>query len=348
MIACGNSKSELHPNELNYSFDTIDTLPFKNTDDSNLSNRLSNATLVSEIDKDLVLGTIADVEIDSVGNIYLLDQDQIEIYKFNSGKVDTLGNRGRGPGEMTSPISMEIIDNNIFVCDLVRGVVLINKNKDDSLDNDDVFPGQDYMDIKVSENGLYTSKLFYKPNPEGKLKTIDFVDLNNNQVLYSVGDAYISDYFMPVHQYSQSVIEYIPGSNTLLSINYHSPVLSAYQSGDIKWEKKFPDFLPFQTISNNKPPLSIKFHEKHTKDGVPFDEIKTLLHIDENYALLQMLRNDLTKDLLGKKLLDSYIINSEDGSAIKIGKLPNIMAITDSTFVTFEKSTNSNYKVYKF
>lgn len=314
----------------------------------NLKERLINAQFDSSLDKNKIFGIIADVEIDAQNNIYFLDQDQIELFKFTQHSLDTLGNQGRGPGELQFPLKMDLSKNSILVADMIKGVISISKNISDSLKNNDIIYDQAYTDIKIGAGGYYLRKMLASPNPKGNQKTIDYYDIESDTVKYSFGDAYISDNRLAVRQYSRGFIEYVPKNNIVLSINYHSPKLSAYKNGILVWERIVPDFQPFEMISHNIDPISIEYHDKYRENDASYDEIKTLLTVNEDIVLLQILRNQRNSELEGKKSPISYLIDTNSKEALFTNKLPQIMAFGDSLFVALELKNDSKFQVYSF
>lgn len=349
---CSKPIEELHPNSENYQFDNLSSfiIDYNSTSQEHRSliKSLESANYLRPIDKDLIIGTIADIEIDPNGNIYLLDQDQIQIFKFNPFIDDTLGRKGKGPGELTFPLAMEYVDGDIYVCDMVSGVLVINSNSLDSLKNDNALFAQSYVDVKKSSSGLFLRKMLYQPNPSGDSTSIDFYDFESGRVTYSFGKAYKSSNRLAVRHYSRGFIEYVPANDLVLSINYHSPKITAYKKGLEIWEKRIPDFIPFQMISKNQDPVSIRYHEKHSDEGQPFDEIKTLLQIKDQFVLMQILRNKKTEELEGVSLLDTYIIDSDNGNTLKTKDMPLIMSVNQNLFVTFETNENFNFKLYRY
>ena len=349
---CGQTNSENHPNELNYSFEEIPefdkSASISNSQLVNLKDRIMNARFESSLDKNKIFGRISDIEIDNQNNIYVLDQDQVEIFKFTPNSLDTLGNEGRGPGELQFPQKMEIDNNSILVADGIKGIISISQHNSDSLKNNDIIFGQTITDIKKGAEGYYLRKMIFTPNPDGSQNTIDYYDLETDTTKYSFGDAYISENRLAVSQYSTGFMEYVPKNNMVLSINYHSPKLSAYQNGNLIWERIIPDFLPFEMISHNVDPVSIQFHEKYREDNAPYDEVKTLLTVGEHIVLLQILRNNRHDELEGNKPPMSYLINTNNGEALFTNQLPQIMAFGDSLFVALENINDTKFQVYSF
>lgn len=71
-------------------------------------------------DANYMLYRPADVARDGAGNIYVLDQGNCRVQKFNSeGKfIQTFGRKGQGPGEISQAFCLNLIDDSeLFLCD---------------------------------------------------------------------------------------------------------------------------------------------------------------------------------------------------------------------------------------
>jgi hypothetical protein len=81
---------------------------------------------LSDGDENYIFGSINDVEVDLMGNIYVLDGKMTRIVKFNKdGKfLLRFGKKGQGPGEFEFPESM-VLDSEKRICVLGIGKVLI-------------------------------------------------------------------------------------------------------------------------------------------------------------------------------------------------------------------------------
>ncbi len=63
---------------------------------------------ISEGDENYIFGSINDVEVDSLGNIYVLDQKMSRVTKFDEKRkfIHKFGKKGQGPGEFEFPEAM--------------------------------------------------------------------------------------------------------------------------------------------------------------------------------------------------------------------------------------------------
>lgn len=88
-----------------------------------LTRKLSLGVL--EGDSNLVFSDIRDIEVDTKGNIYVLDKKNYRVQKFDrqGGYLLTIGRKGKGPGEFIYPQDM-VLDSkdNLYVLDATLGV----------------------------------------------------------------------------------------------------------------------------------------------------------------------------------------------------------------------------------
>lgn len=350
LIGCSAKESNNKQSHPIFSTETESTelLVSQNKEDNRieeLANRFNSSSVIDEVDKNIVFGRISDIEFDVDSNIYLLDQDQVRVFKYNDSKIDTFGSKGRGPGEMIFPLGMDINHlGEIYVSDFRRGITRIKRKETNK------YSTYAYSDIKKAKNGFYLRKaMIASPNPEGRLKTIDFIKNFSDSISYSFGKAYISKNRLAVRNYSSGLIEYVDHNNLLISINDHSPFLYAYKNGSEVWKRKISDFIPFEMVSTEIP-LAIKYHKKFTEEGEIYDHVETIEVIEDEYVLLQILRgsSDDHGGRIGELNLRSYILDSNTGKAFRINDLPKIFSIHNSKFVALKKNNQSTLKLFSF
>jgi hypothetical protein len=86
----------------------------------------------NEEDENYLFYGARDIQVDTEGNIYVLDSGNHRLQVFDkSGKyLRTIGKRGQGPGEFNSPTSLQLDDEtgNIFVKDnMLRKIIIFEK-----------------------------------------------------------------------------------------------------------------------------------------------------------------------------------------------------------------------------
>jgi hypothetical protein len=126
-----------------------------------------------EGDKDYIFGLIADVELDSLGNIYVLDSKMSRVVKYDrDGKFTfRFGEKGVGPGEFEDPRAIALdTSGRIYVLDFGKVIIF---DEGGSLVKSFNF---DFMGIDIALNdkgnililGARDKQLFHLYDREGK------------------------------------------------------------------------------------------------------------------------------------------------------------------------------------
>lgn len=71
-------------------------------------------------EEEYIFSYLRGIVVDNTENIYVLDQklSHINVYKKNGKYKQTIGKKGQGPGELSSPLSIHITnDKELFICD---------------------------------------------------------------------------------------------------------------------------------------------------------------------------------------------------------------------------------------
>ncbi len=349
-IACDDGTT-LHPTKIN--LEAADGyLDLKASEQNqrllSLRDQLLNKTFRSSLADEKLLGTIADIELDDEGYAYVLDQDQKQIFKIKDSQIDILGREGQGPGEMGFPISLDYHDNKLYVSDFMRGVLVIDIH--DSDENND-FPYRfAARDAKATPNGVYILQgMIAQANPDGELKTIDYYDNAADSITKRFDSAYIDDNRVAVRRLSAGNIEYVHETDLLISMKYHSPIITAYKNGELEWQKKFRDMVHFQmTEFINPAPGGIRNHRRFTEDKEEFHDMKTLQSAGDGILIVQFLHAALNPEEEIIKPLTTYLIDTRDGSTLKMDDYPRIMALRNNYLITQEKNTTVNYNLYSY
>jgi len=74
----------------------------------------------SALPRDILFVGLASISFDTLGNLYFLDFRDNNIKKFDSaGKfLKIIGQKGQGPGDFSSPVSIDVVRERIFVWDM--------------------------------------------------------------------------------------------------------------------------------------------------------------------------------------------------------------------------------------
>ncbi|MEE9389987.1 MAG: 6-bladed beta-propeller, partial [Candidatus Aminicenantaceae bacterium] len=94
----------------------------------------------NEDDENYLFFRLRDIEVDSDGNIYVLDSGnrRLQVFEKNGKYLRTIGKRGQGPGEFNAPTQLQLDDEtgNIFVKDNMRRKIIIFEKKGKYIDKD--------------------------------------------------------------------------------------------------------------------------------------------------------------------------------------------------------------------
>jgi len=191
-------------------------------------------------DENYIFGSINDVEVDSWGNIYVLDGKMTRIVKFDrDGKfILRFGKKGQGPGEFGFPESMVLdSDRNIYV--LSSGKVLVFDENGKYLQS---FPYNFYgIDIALdNEENL----IVLGPRDDGIFHVYD----RKGNYLYSYGSGFkVPDEFAKFKQarFSKLPIRLWSIEDEVYVLNPYRLEIHVYKDGRIKdkLSKITPDYL---------------------------------------------------------------------------------------------------------
>jgi len=86
----------------------------------------------NEEDENYLFYRVSDIQVDTDGNIYILDSGnhRLQVFNKNSNYIRTIGKRGQGPGEFNIPKCLHLEDEtgNIYVVDnMLRKIIIFDK-----------------------------------------------------------------------------------------------------------------------------------------------------------------------------------------------------------------------------
>ncbi len=84
-----------------------------------------------EKDENYLFYRIKDIQVDTCGNIYVLDSgnNRIQVFDKEGQYLRTIGKGGQGPGELNAPIRLQIDEaGHIYAADISRKIVVFDEN----------------------------------------------------------------------------------------------------------------------------------------------------------------------------------------------------------------------------
>ena len=140
-----------------------------------------------ETDADCPIAEISDMDIDATGNFIISDGWQLgRVYLFASdGRyIRTLGRRGQGPGEYSTPVSVATSSiGEILICDYLRNQIVVYNADSSYLRSIAVKPRIQYFIHLDRRNEIFLYSGAVGPRQREVFDTIHRLDENGSEVL---------------------------------------------------------------------------------------------------------------------------------------------------------------------
>ncbi|MDH5466482.1 MAG: 6-bladed beta-propeller [Candidatus Aminicenantes bacterium] len=115
----------------------------------------------NENDENFLFYRIRDIQVDTDGNIYVLDSGnhRLQVFDKNGKYLRTIGKRGQGPGEFNTPLCLQLDDEtgNIFVTDYMSMTIIIFEKEGKYIDKD-IHHAELLHDFYVDSDGCIWGK----------------------------------------------------------------------------------------------------------------------------------------------------------------------------------------------
>jgi hypothetical protein len=229
----------------------------------------------NEEDSTQIIKRFKDFDLDSKGNIFILDSKQCEITKFDrTGKfIKKFGKQGKGPGESSISICMTVLNDTIMYDDYEAKQIL-----------------------KFDTEGNFISKINYPPYGSSEIDL--FKAVNKTTIVgYNAYYENLEDGFYITYD--------------LIAMNSKFEKQKDLLKNRIKFVEKaynyFDIFLTAFTYSNDQIYVAEKSDSKY-QINVFNSQCERLYSIKKNYARIQF--NDEEFTVFGKKFKNEWIVNN--------------------------------------
>lgn len=306
-----------------------------------LNKRLNERIKILDLEKLLISGKgdsfITDHEI------YIIDNNQIFLFRVDfNGRLDTVSVKGSGPGEISSPLAIDVFNDEVYILDGVNGLIKF----DSKLDTATVYSNQS---ILYSQNFIATADYLYF------LQKIDiqYVDESgtHNNILRRLheqkddskdqrfGKGYFHNHIMGANFFNEGVLIDSQKDSSIIEFNNLLPVIKKYSyDGELIWIKGVKNFQVLEIVSV---PNAWMISDRFRTDGdSEFNAIETV-HDFKQYVIFQLSEEKWPRE---KRPLATYIMNKENSKIYKLDISSEIMAISNSHVLLYESDTKQLYR----
>jgi len=286
-----------------------------------------------------MFGLIADVDIGSNGDIFVLDAryNDVRVYNTKGDFIQSFGGAGQGPTEFIEAQALSIANDTglIYVADRHAKIKIFRtiggKYELRKILELEYAP----EDLCIMEGEIYVQGINFSDE-----HIIHVYDMSGN-ITRSFGELYNSS--NPVVKYSLSAGPVACLSNYILHQSTNMPYIDVYNiDGILHGVIKFNDFHPMNIIEED---TSITFDP-----GEVFDLMSQVTPIGSNYFLVQISRTTkkTREEHKEYETIYTYIVSATTWEGIYIGtRLPRILKIDDDRLYAAINSPFPQLIIYK-
>lgn len=367
LVSCNDEPNDsnftIHPNEANSLNDNnIDNIILK----TSLDNAFSNTEVFEEVDFKNLSSVIQIGQLDGVreelfsnidqvivngDKIYILDSNNVKISIFslyNGEFLGTIGDEGRGPGELTAPTSFDINENKMFISDRSLSVKVAEFNSD-SIGNFSEFQIDPVFKTPIEQTCINNNSLLIKSTTIDKddPKLLHEIDIDSGTLIKSLVDPYDVDDLVLQEVLSEGIITCNSQENTVVIANYILPYLHSYTTdGELNWISKIEDYKPLKFREESNGSVSTRWNN----DDFVYNEYSQLFFHKGNIILqIKKFSNSFLEQGSIEILetgIDTYHIDSETGNGYYLGEdIPQIEFMNDEIIVVKGPEKYPNVKI---
>jgi WD40 repeat protein len=365
LVNCSNERDSnriIHPTEENLNpefgitniINKRDTLFSNNVPVPDILKRIRNEKTLFTIGKKEgeeyeMFGQISAVHIDENSNIYISDSQDTDIYIYdsNGNHQQTLGRKGRGPGELVNADRIITSNGKIFALDLFFDLKSYRFENGKYVYDSNLETGLIPRSFCISGNELFLQSmpireqlLTKKPN------SITVFRIENYEAsLRSFGSHYQSDSPLAVQSMSEGVLACGQKSDQIFQYNRLLNLVYSYdKTGELSWITRLENF---QFMRIMETPDRIGVDPNYSQDE--YDFIQNLIVLNSDYLLVQIENRKLIGDENQQKTLHSYLLNNDNGSGIYIGNdLYLILSTTEDRLAFLEEDDYPRVRIAEY
>lgn len=286
-----------------------------------------------------VFGQVVAAELDSHGNIYVLDRMNYEVRAFSpSGRfLGAVGGAGDGPTEFRAPFSIALLDEDLLAVVAAPGLIkTFTFTPEGFALRDSYRSAVTPEDLCVSEAGVIAVNW--------NRRVGDFLlhelQLGREKPKRSFGAGYPAGHWLVQDRMNRGLIACGGEPLRLLFAYQHMPVLAAFaRSGDRIWTSRVADYIQRPVVEVNESDGPGVYVDR----VVPSDLLATLNVVSPRHAIAQYARSGSTSSLT----MQTYLVDLATGHGSWVSDdLPGIVAIAADRFVTLRPRPYSRLTVW--
>lgn len=276
-----------------------------------------------------VFGLIADVELDALGNLYVLDRQgaQVRIFDSQGTFVDVIGKPGPGPDEFRDPNALELLSGGrIAVSD--RGAALKVFAPTEA-----GYELESTVLLRLTPEGMcaQADQLFVAGWQRSTNTIIHHATVDSNGTTRSFGRGYQSDSWLVQSQLSDGRIACLGDPLRVVFAFELIPVLRGYDArrGDLVWEAGVAGYAQMKVteINSVSGQPAVSFSSRDVQDN-----LVAVTRATPGHVLLQYLRGDPQEVRSGtaQPSTRTYLVDVATGRGALVSDTLPLVAAMDS------------------
>ena len=280
-----------------------------------------------------VLGRIRDVDVDSAGRVFVLDNSfqMVRVFDNSGAPLFTIGSEGSGPLDFRSTWSAWVEDDStIAVVDGVLGTKYLTTTSRTKVALQRVVPLATSVTGGCGANGLLYTYLTGSL-PTARQQTVVLVTDKAGRTVMTFGQAYQSESSLVRGVMSEGTLACLADGSSVHALSKLPFVRFHDANGRARWTTRFSDFVVghevYEPDENGR--WAIGIDPKRADHSY----IRRLTPIGARHILVQISTSDLRSMMnrLEWKSLDTYLLDAASGKGTFVSdRLPLLTAVTET------------------